>query len=207
MLKIGVLVSGGGSNLQAIIDSIHSGYIKNTKIVTVVSNKPDAYALKRAKNNNISSSIIKIKDYETKDLYEKHLIEHLIKKEVDLIVLAGFLVILSKNFTKTFENKIINIHPSIIPAFSGAGYYGIKIHEEVLRRGVKITGASVHFVTDEPDGGPIIIQKEVYVKDDDTKESLQKRVMEEAEWKILPIAINLILNKKIKIVNNTVRRI
>lgn len=207
MFKIGVLVSGGGTNLQAIIDSINNGIIKDTKIETVVSNKEDAFALQRAKNNNIETKVLKIKDFENKQLYENALIEHLKSKELDLIILAGFMVILSENFVNNFENKIINIHPSLIPAFSGAGYYGIKVHESVLARGCKITGATVHFVTEEADCGPIIIQKEVFVNDNDTAETLQKRVMEEAEWIILPQAINLILNKQIKIVDNIVRRI
>ena len=207
MFKIGVLVSGGGTNLQAIIDSINTGVIKNAKIETVVSNKEDAFALVRAKNNNIHTKVIKIKDFENKELYEEALINYLKSKDLDLIVLAGFMVILSENFVNNFKNKIINIHPSLIPAFSGEGYYGLKVHQGVLARGCKITGATVHFVTEEADGGPIIIQKEVFVKDDDTDESLQKRVMEEAEWKILPQAINLILNKEIEIVNNVVRRI
>ncbi len=207
MFKIGVLVSGGGTNLQAIIDSINNGIIKDAKIETVVSNKEDAFALQRAKNNNIETKVLKIKDFENKQLYENALIEHLKSKELDLIILAGFMVILSENFVNNFENKIINIHPSLIPAFSGAGYYGIKVHESVLARGCKITGATVHFVTEEADCGPIIIQKEVFVNDNDTAETLQKRVMEEAEWIILPQAINLILNKQIKIVDNIVRRI
>lgn len=207
MFKIGVLVSGGGTNLQAIIDSINNKIIKNAKIETVVSNKEDAFALQRAKNNNIETKIIKIKDFENKELYENTLINYLKNKDLDLIVLAGFMVILSENFVNNFKNKIINIHPSLIPAFSGAGYYGIKVHQGVLQRGCKITGATVHFVTEEADGGPIIIQKEVFVDDDDTAETLQKRVMEEAEWIILPQAINLILNKQIKIVDNIVRRV
>lgn len=207
MFKIGVLVSGGGTNLQAIINSINNNVIKNTKIETVVSNKEDAFALQRAKNNNIETKVLKIKDFENKQLYENALIDYLKEKELDLIILAGFMVILSENFVNNFKNKIINIHPSLIPAFSGAGYYGIKVHEGVLTRGCKITGATVHFVTEEADGGPIIMQKEVFVNDDDTAEILQKRVMEEAEWIILPQAINLILNKQIKIVDNIVRRI
>lgn len=207
MFKIGVLVSGGGTNLQAIIDSINNGVIKNAKIETVVSNKEDAFALQRAKNNNIEAKVIKVKDFENKNLYEDALINYLKEKDLDLIVLAGFMVILSENFVNNFKNKIINIHPSLIPAFSGEGYYGIKVHQGVLARGCKITGATVHFVTEEADAGPIIIQKEVFVDDNDTPEILQKRVMEEAEWIILPQAINLILNKQIKIVDNIVRRI
>ncbi|WP_317368128.1 phosphoribosylglycinamide formyltransferase [uncultured Tyzzerella sp.] len=207
MFKIGVLVSGNGTNLQAIIDSINNGFIKNARIETVVTNKEDAFALQRAKNNNIETKIIKVKSFENKQLYEDALIDYLKEKELDLIVLAGFMVILSEKFVNSFKNKIINIHPSLIPAFSGEGYYGLKVHEGVLKRGCKITGATVHFVTEEADDGPIIIQKAVSVKDDDTEETLQQRVMEEAEWLILPEAINLILNKKIKIVDNIVRRI
>ncbi len=207
MFKIGVLVSGGGTNLQAIINSINNGFIKNAKIETVVSNKDNVFALERAKNNNIETKVIKVKDFDNKQLYEQALIKYLKEKDLDLIVLAGFMVILSKEFVNSFENKIINIHPSLIPAFCGEGYYGLKVHQGALDRGVKITGATVHFVTEEADAGPIILQKEVFVKDDDTKETLQKRVMEEAEWIILPQAINLILNKQIKIVDNIVRRI
>ena len=207
MFKIGVLVSGGGTNLQAIINNINNGFIKNAKIETVVSNKEDVFALERAKNNNIETKVIKVKDFDNKQLYEQALIKYLKEKDLDLIVLAGFMVILSKEFVNSFENKIINIHPSLIPAFCGEGYYGLNVHQGVLDRGVKITGATVHFVTEEADAGPIILQKEVFVKDDDTKETLQKRVMEEAEWIILPQAINLILNKQIKIVDNIVRRI
>ena len=207
MFKIGVLVSGGGTNLQAIINNINNGFIKNAKIETVVSNKDDVFALERAKNNNIETKVIKVKDFDNKQLYEQALIKYLKENNLDLIVLAGFMVILSKEFVNSFENKIINIHPSLIPAFCGEGYYGLNVHQGVLDRGVKITGATVHFVTEEADAGPIILQKEVFVKDDDTKETLQKRVMEEAEWIILPQAINLILNKQIKIVDNIVRRI
>ena len=207
MFKIGVLVSGGGTNLQAIINSINNGFIKNAKIETVVSNKDNVFALERAKNNNIETKVIKIKDFDNKQLYEQALIKYLKEKDLDLIVLAGFMVILSKEFVNSFENTIINIHPSLIPAFCGEGYYGLNVHKGALDRGVKITGATVHFVTEEADAGPIILQKEVFVKDDDTKETLQKRVMEEAEWIILPQAINLILNKQIKIVDNIVRRI
>lgn len=207
MFKIGVLVSGNGTNLQAIIDSINNGFIKNTKIETVVSNKEEAYALVRAKENNIETKVIKVKDFSEKSLYEKALIDYLKEKNLDLIILAGFMVILSENFVDSFKDKIINIHPSLIPAFSGEGYYGLKVHKGVLARGCKITGATVHFVTKEADCGPIIIQKEVYVQDNDTEEILQKRVMEEAEWIILPKAINLILNKQVKIVDNFVRRV
>ena len=207
MFKIGVLVSGGGTNLQAIIDSIKNGVIKNAKIETVISNKENAFALERAKNNGIDTKVIQIKDFDTKDDYENSLISYLKEKQVDLIVLAGFMVILSEKFVHNFKNKIINIHPSLIPAFSGEGYYGIKVHQGVLDRGCKITGATVHFVTKDADAGPIILQKEVFVDDYDTDESLQKKVMEQAEWIILPQAINLIINNQIKIENNIIRRI
>lgn len=207
MFKIGVLVSGGGTNLQAIIDSIKNGAIKNAKIETVISNKENAFALERAKNNGIDAKVIQIKDFNTKNDYENSLISYLKEKQVDLIVLAGFMVILSEKFVDSFKNKIINIHPSLIPAFSGEGYYGLKVHQGVLARGCKITGATVHFVTKDADDGPIILQKEVFVNDDDTDESLQKKVMEQAEWIILPQAINLIMNNQIKIENNIVRRI
>lgn len=207
MFKIGVLVSGEGTNLQVIIDSINNGFIKNAKIETVVSNKEEAFGLVRAKNNNIETKVLKLKDFETKQLLEEALIDYLKSKDLDLIVLAGFMLILSESFVNAFKNKIINIHPSLIPAFSGPGYYGLKVHKGVLDRGVKITGATVHFVTEEADAGPIIIQKEIYVKDDDTEETLQKRVLKEAEWVILPQAINLILNRQIKIVDNIVRRV
>lgn len=205
MFKIGVLVSGNGTNLQAIIDNIKNGKL-NAKIETVVSNIKDAYAIERAKNNNIDYSIFEMKDFENRHIYEDNLINHFKRKNVDLIVLAGFMVILSEKFVNAFENKIINVHPSLIPSFSGAGYYGLKVHEGVIERGVKITGATVHFVNEGADEGPIIIQKEVFVNDYDTPETLQKRVMQEAEWIILPSAIDLIINNKIEIVGNIVRR-
>lgn len=202
MFRIGVLVSGGGTNLQAIIDNINNNTIKDAEIVGVVSNKEDAYALKRAEDNNIDNICFKIKDFENKKAFEQAIINYFEEKQVDLIVLAGFMVIISNDFIKHYENKMINIHPSLIPAFSGEGYYGLKVHEGALKRGVKFTGATVHFVTEEADAGPIIIQKAVQVLDDDTPESLQKRVMEEAEWEILTEAINLIKDSKIRITKN-----
>jgi phosphoribosylglycinamide formyltransferase-1 len=201
MLKIGALVSGGGTNLGAIIDKIEDGTIENAKILTVVSNKENAYALERAKNHNIDSKCIKPKDYNTKEEFNKALIDYFTEKEVDLVVLAGYLVVLGKSFVKTFNNRIMNIHPSLIPAFCGDGFYGLKVHEAVLQRGVKLTGATVHFVDEGTDTGPIILQKTVEVKNGDTKEILQKRVMEEAEWVIFPEAIKLYAQNKIKIID------
>ena len=193
MLKIGVLVSGGGTNLQAIIDNIEKEEIKGAKIVAVLSNVEGAYALERAKNHGIDNKLIKSKNFSSNIEYEKEVISYLEEKEVDLIVLAGYMKILSSEFVKRFENRIINIHPSLIPAFCGMGYYGLKVHEEALKRGVKLTGATVHFVTEGADEGPIIIQKAVEVKKGDTPEVLQKRVMVEAEWAIYSKAINMII--------------
>jgi len=206
MLKIGALVSGGGTNLQAIIDKIESGYISNAKIVTVISSKEDAHALKRADKYDINSICIKKKDFSDIEEYMQAMINHMEEKEVDLIVLAGFMTVLTSSFIKKYPNKIINIHPALIPAFCGDGFYGIKVHEAVLERGVKITGATVHFVNEETDGGLIIMQKGVEVQDSDTPESLQKRVMEEAEWVILPEVVKLISENKIQVIGNKIRR-
>lgn len=199
MLKIGVLVSGGGTNLQAIINKIEDGYIQNCKIVSVVSNKKDAYALERAKKYNIETAVISKRDYENKELYDEALINHFKTKEVDLIVLAGFMVVLGQKFIQAYQNKIINIHPSLIPSFCGNGFYGIKVHEAALNRGVKVTGATVHIVDEGTDTGPILLQKAVNVNDNDTPETLQKRVMEEAEWIIYPRAIKMIAEGEIKL--------
>jgi len=201
MLKIGVLVSGGGTNLQAIIDRIEDGYIPDCKIVSVVSNKKDAYALERAKKHNIQTAVISKKDYENEELYNEALINHFKSKNTDLIVLAGFMVVLGKNFIKSYQNRIINIHPSLIPSFCGKGFYGLKVHQAALKRGVKITGATVHIVDEGTDTGPILIQKAVCVKDNDTAEILQRRVMEEAEWIIYPEAIKMIAQGQITIGN------
>jgi len=190
MLNIAVLVSGSGSNLQAIIDEMKKGEI-NGKIVTVVSNKPDVYALKRAEDNNIPTKVIVSKGNND---FDKELLSHLKELKVDLIVLAGFLCILKGDILKEYSNKIINIHPSLIPSFCGDGFYGLKVHEAALNYGVKVTGATVHFVNEITDGGKIIIQKAVYIKEGDTPEILQRRVMEEAEWKILPQAVKMICN-------------
>ncbi len=207
MLKIGVLVSGGGTNLQAVIDSIESGYIKNAEIVTVISSKEGAYALERAKKHNIKGVLIKKNDYNSFEEYTNAMISHLESSGAELIVLAGFMTVLSREFIKKYENRIINIHPSLIPSFCGNGFYGIKVHEAALKKGVKVTGATVHFVNEETDGGPIILQKAVYIEDGDTPETLQKRVMEEAEWKIFPEAVKLISENKLEVADGRVRRI
>lgn len=205
MLKIAVFVSGGGTNLQAIIDSIESGTIQNAKIKVVVSDKIQAYALNRAKENGISTKVISPKEYSSQSEFGDAILACMIEHNIDLIVLAGYLVIVPSNLIKRYTNKIINVHPSLIPAFCGHGFYGLKVHEEVLNRGVKLTGATVHFVDEGTDTGPIILQQAVEVCDDDTKEVLQKRVMEEAEWNILPRAIHLIANSKIKVIDNKVK--
>lgn len=196
--KIAVMVSGGGTNLQAIIDAEKSGIIKSGKIELVLSNNAKAYALERAKNANIESKVIVKSDCKNQEDFEDKLILALKEKEIDLIVLAGFMSILSERFTKTFKDRIINVHPSLIPSFCGKGYYGLKVHEAALSYGVKVTGATVHFVNEVPDGGEIIMQKPAPIKDGDTPEILQKRVMEECEWKILPEATELVSQKIIK---------
>ena len=187
--RIAVLVSGGGTNLQALIDAEKSGIIKSGEINLVISNKPDAYALERAKKADIATAVIEKKGNPN---FEAELIEKLDSEGIDLIVLAGFMCILSEHFTRHFENRIINVHPSLIPSFCGEGFYGLHVHEAALSYGVKVTGATVHFVNEIPDGGKIILQKAVEIKDGDTPEVLQKRVMEEAEWKILPEATELL---------------
>jgi len=192
--KIAVLVSGGGTNLQALIDAQNSGIIKSGEISLVVSNVESAYALTRAKNNNIKTFYIPSKAPD----FEVQLKKVLSENNIDLIILAGFMKILSADFTRIFENRIINVHPSLIPSFCGKGFYGLRVHEEALKYGVKVTGATVHFVNEIPDGGDIIMQKAVYIEDGDTPEILQKRVMEQAEWKILPESCELLCQKFIK---------
>ena len=189
MKRIGVLVSGGGTNLQAILDACESGLIKSGKVVTVVSNKKDVYALERAKNANVEGIVIEKKAFDSIEAFDEALCAHMKSREVDLIVMAGFLCIVGDELISEFENRIINIHPSLIPSFCGAGFYGLRVHEAALNYGVKVSGATVHYVNGVVDGGKIIKQKAVYIKDDDTPETLQKRIMEEAEWKILPEAI------------------
>lgn len=199
MLKIVVCVSGGGTNLQAIMDAIDNGTIKNTEIVGVISNNASAYALERAKTKNIPAVCISPKDYENRDLFNEALLAGVHEFAPDLVVLAGFLVNIPPQMVADFKNCIINIHPSLIPSFCGKGMYGLRVHEAALERGVKVTGATVHFVDDGTDTGPIIFQKAVEVKDGDSAKLLQQRVMEEAEWVILPNAINAIANGEIKI--------
>lgn len=202
MKNIAVLVSGGGTNLQALIDAQSRGEIKNGKITCVISSNPNAYALVRAKNNDISTAVIRRKDYTEFDEYDTALTELLMSKNIDVVVLAGFMTILGSKVINTFENKIINIHPSLIPSFCGEGYYGLRVHEEALKKGVKVTGATAHFVNEVCDGGPIIIQKAVEIQNGDTPEILQRRVMEQAEWKILPKAVSLFCEDKIIVKDN-----
>lgn len=207
MKKVAVLVSGGGTNLQAIIDAKASGLIRNAEISLVISNNPSAYALTRAKNAGIKASCISPSDFDSREAFNKALTDALIEAEVDLVVLAGFLVIIPREMVEKFRNRIINVHPSLIPSFCGTGCYGLKVHEKALSRGVKITGATVHFVDEGTDTGPIILQKAVEVKDGDTAEILQKRVMEEAEWKILPEAIELVASGQVKVVDGKTVRV
>ncbi|HAX07649.1 MAG TPA: phosphoribosylglycinamide formyltransferase [Butyrivibrio sp.] len=195
MLRVVVLVSGGGTNLQAILDAIDNGKIKNAEVVGVISNNANAYALKRAEQHNIPNECISPKNYENRDVFNDALLEGVSKYNPDLIVLAGFLVAIPEKMVKAFPEKIINIHPSLIPSFCGKGYYGLKVHEAALQRGVKVTGATVHYVDEGTDTGKIIFQKPVMIEDGDTPEILQKRVMEQAEWIILPEAINMIANR------------
>ena len=199
MLKTAVLVSGGGTNLQAIIDSIADGRITNTEISVVISNNKNAYALERAKQAGIEAICISPKDYETREAFNEAFLEKLDSYGVDLVVLAGFLVVIPEKMIAKYRNRIINIHPSLIPSFCGTGYYGLKVHEGALSRGVKITGATVHFVDEGTDTGPIILQKAVEVENGDTPEILQRRVMEEAEWILLPQAIDDIANGRVKV--------
>ncbi len=191
--NISVLVSGGGTNLQALIDAQKSGIIKSGEISLVVSNNPDAYALERAKNAGIKTAVCNKK--ELGEAFEDKLIELLKENKTDIIVLAGFMCILSENFTTKYADRIINVHPSLIPSFCGKGFYGLRVHEEALKYGVKVTGATVHFVNEIPDGGKIIMQKAVEIKEGDTPEILQKRVMEEAEWKILPLSLEKVCSE------------
>ena len=204
MLKIAVCVSGGGTNLQAIMDAIDNGTITNAEISVVISNNRNAYALERAKNKNIPAICISPKDYVDRVAFNEDFLKQLDSYQVDLVVLAGFLVVIPQEMIAKYRNRIINIHPSLIPSFCGTGYYGLKVHEGVLSRGVKVTGATCHFVDEGTDTGPIILQKAVEVKDTDTPEVLQRIVMEQAEWIIMPKAIDLIANGRVKVVDNKV---
>lgn len=197
MLRVGVLVSGGGTNLQAILDAMDQGRITNAEVAAVISNNPGAYALERARNHGIPAECISPKDFPDRASFNEALVEKVGSYDLDLVVLAGFLVKIPEAMIGKYRNKIINIHPSLIPSFCGVGYYGLKVHEAALARGVKITGATVHFVDEGMDSGPILLQKAVEVKPGDTPELLQRRVMEEAEWVILPRAIDMIANGQI----------
>ena len=204
MLKLGVLVSGGGTNLQAILDDIDAGAVTNAEISLVISNNAGAYALKRAEDHGIKAECISPKDYNDREQFHRALLEELKKNQIDLVVLAGYLVAVPPMIVEAFPDRIINIHPSLIPSFCGTGFYGLKVHEGVLARGVKVTGATVHFVDNGTDTGPIILQKAVEVQEGDTPEILQRRVMEQAEWKILPRAIDLIANNRVTVQNGKV---
>lgn len=201
MLNVVVLVSGGGTNLQAIIDAVESGQITNTKIAGVISNNKNAYALERAKKHGIPSLCISPKQFASREEFNEQFLEKVNELHPDLIVLAGFLVVIPPAMIETYRNRIINIHPSLIPSFCGTGFYGLKVHEAALARGVKVVGATVHFVDEGTDTGPIILQKAVEVEPGDTPEVLQRRVMEQAEWKILPKAIDLIANGKVSVLD------
>lgn len=204
MLKVVVLVSGGGTNLQAIIDAVSTGDITNTEIVGVISNNKNAYALERAAKAGIANVSISPKDYATRAEFNQELLNAVERFEADLLVLAGFLVVIPEIMIEKYRNRIINIHPSLIPSFCGTGFYGLKVHEAALEKGVKVVGATVHFVDEGTDTGAIIMQKAVEVEQGDTPEVLQRRVMEQAEWKILPHAIDLIANGKVDVVDNKV---
>ena len=199
MLRVAVLVSGGGTNLQAVIDAIEEGRISNARIDVVISNNKKAYALERARKHGIQAVGLSPKDFENRDLFNEALYQELAGREIDLVVLAGCLVVIPDKIIREFENRIINIHPSLIPSFCGKGCYGLKVHEQALQRGVKISGATVHFVDEGTDTGPIIMQKAVEVRDDDTPEVLQRRIMEQAEWVILPEVINLIAEGRVSV--------
>ena len=196
--RIAVLVSGGGTNLQALIDAQTSGIIKSGKIELVISNNVEAYALERAKNAKIDTAVVLKRELGSAEAFEAKIMNLLDEREIDIIVLAGFMSILSENFTKAYPERIINVHPSLIPSFCGKGYYGLRVHEEALKYGVKVTGATVHFVNEIPDGGKIIMQKAVSIRKNDTPETLQKRVMQLAEWKILPRAVEKVSAELVK---------
>ncbi len=202
--NIAVLVSGGGTNLQALIDCQKDGYFSDSEITLVVASKPGVYALERAANAGIKGTVLARRDYEDIASYSKALVETLQSENIDLVVLAGFLTIIDEQVYNAFPNRIINVHPALIPSFCGKGYYGLHVHEAALEKGVKVSGATVHFVTPECDAGPIILQKAVEVKQGDTPETLQKRIMEEAEWKILPLAVKLFCEDKISVENDIV---
>lgn len=204
MLKLAVLVSGGGTNLQAVIDAIDAGTITNAKIDVVISNNANAYALERAKNHGIEGMCISPKAYGSREQFNDALTQTIVGRGIDLVVLAGYLVIIPPQLIAAYKNRIINIHPSLIPSFCGTGFYGLKVHEAALKRGVKVTGATCHFVDEGTDTGPIILQKAVDILPDDTPKTLQRRVMEQAEWVIMPKAIDLIANGRIRVSDGVV---
>ena len=204
MKKIAVLVSGGGTNLQALIDAEKRGELGDGKISLVIASKPDVYALERAKNANIDSKVLARRDYGSIAEYSAALVEAMRTENIDLVVLAGFLTIIDEQVYEAFPNKILNVHPALIPSFCGKGFYGLYVHEAALEKGVKVSGATVHIVTPECDAGPIVLQKAVEVKEGDTPETLQRRIMEEAEWKILPEAVRLVCEDRIVVENNRV---
>ncbi|MBQ8381534.1 MAG: phosphoribosylglycinamide formyltransferase [Clostridia bacterium] len=205
MTRIAVLVSGGGTNLQALIDAERRGELGEGKITLVLASKPGVYALERAKTAGIEGRVLARRDYESIGDYSRALTEELLKEKIDLVVLAGFLTIIDEQVYEAFPNKILNVHPALIPSFCGKGYYGLRVHEAALEKGVKVSGATVHIVTPECDAGPIVLQRAVEVKEGDTPETLQKRIMEEAEWKILPEAVRLFCEGRIEVINNVVR--
>lgn len=204
-MRIAVLVSGGGTNLQALIDAEARGELGGGEIALVLASKPGVYALERAANAGIESVVLARKEYSDSDAYTKALVDKLTEKKIDLVVLAGFMIIIGEGMYKAFPNRIINVHPALIPSFCGQGFYGLHVHEAALAKGVKVSGATVHFVTPECDAGPIILQKAVEVREDDTPEILQKRIMEEAEWKILPLAVSLFCQGRLKVEDDKVR--
>ena len=204
MKRIAVLVSGGGTNLQALIDAQKTGMFGDSEITLVLASKPGVYALERAENNGIASKVLARKEYDSIASYSKALVDTLTDNRIDLVVLAGFLTIIDEQVYNAFPNRIINVHPALIPSFCGKGFYGLYVHEAALKKGVKVSGATVHIVTPECDAGPIILQKAVSVMEDDTPETLQKRIMVEAEWKILPEAVKLFCEDKITVKNNKV---
>ena len=205
MTRIAVLVSGGGTNLQALIDAERRGELGEGKIALVLASKPGVYARERAKTAGIEGRVLARRDYESIGDYSRALTEELLKEKIDLVVLAGFLTIIDEQVYEAFPNKILNVHPALIPSFCGKGYYGLRVHEAALEKGVKVSGATVHIVTPECDAGPIVLQRAVEVKEGDTPETLQKRIMEEAEWKILPEAVKLFCEGRIEVINNVVR--
>ena len=202
--KIAVLVSGGGTNLQALIDAEKAGKLGGGEITLVISSKPEVYALERARVNDIPAKVVSRNEYPDIKSYTDALSKELLEADIDLVVLAGFLTIIDEQLYNSFKNRIINVHPALIPSFCGKGFYGLRVHEAALQKGVKLSGATVHIVTPECDAGPIILQKAVEVRDDDTPETLQKRIMEEAEWKILPLAVKLFCDERVTVTNGKV---